>query len=120
MADLAPGTEEANGKVYMRNAQGDLRPIELVKVADRLEDETVRELFAQAEATALILQAFKLKTFDEVDAFAAQPCGDEVDQQVQRQPRAEPGEHADQHLARQQDAQRLGQADTHAGLRPRR
>lgn len=71
MTDLPPGAEEANGKVYMRLADGGLRPIEMVKPQESLEDRTVRDLLAAAEEAALVLRAFKTKTFDEVDAFIA-------------------------------------------------
>lgn len=49
-APLPPATVEADGKLYMRDAQGGLRPIELVKATDQLEDETVRKIMGHMVA----------------------------------------------------------------------
>jgi hypothetical protein len=66
---LAPGTVEANGKIYMVDAKGALIPIEMVKAVDRLEDELVRTLFAPARELATQAAEFKAKTFADIDAY---------------------------------------------------
>lgn len=68
-AAIPAGQEELSGKRYMRDAKGSLIPLELVKPADRMMDDLVRQLLASASAEAARLAAFKATTFAEVDAF---------------------------------------------------
>ena len=60
---------EIEGKPYMRNAKGALMPVELVKTADKLEDETVRKVLAFAEALSAQITRFKTHTFADLNAF---------------------------------------------------
>lgn len=69
MSELPPGQVEMGGKVYMPRADGAMVPIELVKDADRLRDQLVRELIAEAEAESARLGAFKARVFANVEAF---------------------------------------------------
>jgi hypothetical protein len=55
----------------MTDSKGALVPIELVKSADKLRDQLVRELAAAAEEASKSLAEFKAKAFAEVDAFLA-------------------------------------------------
>jgi hypothetical protein len=55
---------------YMRNAQGHLVPVELVKPVDQERDRLVRELVALAKDLNARLVAGKLKIFGDVAAFA--------------------------------------------------
>jgi hypothetical protein len=65
------GQVELNGQTYMTDSKGALVPIELVKSADKLRDQLVRELAASAEEASKSLAEFKAKAFAEVDAFLA-------------------------------------------------
>lgn len=60
-----------SGKVYLRNAKGGLTPIEMVRAQDLLQDDVVRELFAEAEQLAATIAAFKAKCFEHVETFNA-------------------------------------------------
>ena len=55
---------------YMRNAQGHLVPIELVKPIDQERDRLVRELVALAKELNARLVAGKSKMFGDVAAFS--------------------------------------------------
>lgn len=65
------GEEIINGAAYMRNAQGDLRPKELVKPQDKLQDQTVREIVGYALALSAEVSRFKEHTFEDIGAFEA-------------------------------------------------
>jgi len=54
---------------YMRDSQGRLVPLELVKPIDKQRDELVREIVAGAEAIAAQIAAYKSKTFADIQAF---------------------------------------------------
>jgi hypothetical protein len=72
VAELLPeGQLELNDQLYMPDSKGALVPIELVKPADKLRDQLVRELAASAEAASKSLAEFKAKAFADVDAFLA-------------------------------------------------
>lgn len=68
-APLPPATVEADGKLYMRDAQGGLRPIELVKATDQLEDETVRKIMGHMVALSEQISRFKGHTFEDIGAL---------------------------------------------------
>ncbi|AZB57242.1 DUF3164 family protein [Cereibacter sphaeroides] len=70
-ADLPAGTVEIEGKAYMRDATGGLRPKELVKPADQLIDETVRRIMGYGVALSDQVARFKGHTFDDVGALTA-------------------------------------------------
>lgn len=53
----------------MPDAKGSLVPLELVKPQHRLQDETVRQIFAQADALAAEIAAFKAKAMGDVEAL---------------------------------------------------
>lgn len=69
MTELPPGQVEKAGDVYMPDAKGSLVPIENVKMQHRVQDQTVRQIFAAAQLQAAALRAFKAKAFDDVDAL---------------------------------------------------
>lgn len=54
---------------YMTNAEGHLVPETMVRPEDKLEDQLVQELFEEASIISATLAAFKLKSFDDVQAF---------------------------------------------------
>lgn len=66
-----PGTELVNGELYMRDTRGALMPLEMVKTADRLQDEVVRKVMGYAEPLQAELARFREHTFDDVDNFVA-------------------------------------------------
>lgn len=70
-AALPAGTIEIEGKLYMRDATGGLRPKELVKPADQLIDETVRRIMGYGLALSDQVARFKGHTFDDVGALTA-------------------------------------------------
>ena len=55
---LPAGQEEWGGKRYMRDANGKLTPLELVKPADLLKDEVTRDLVARAREMSTAIAAF--------------------------------------------------------------
>ena len=69
MTTKPPGHELLDGRLFMRDAKGSLIPAELVKPADKLQDELVRKLLWSAEEKAKRLSAFKAQAFADVDAF---------------------------------------------------
>ena len=64
-----PGAIEVHGSFYVRNAKGNLVPIETVKAEDIERDKLVRELAAEAEAVSKALADFKTKAFATVNLF---------------------------------------------------
>ncbi|CAN5127596.1 hypothetical protein BH10PSE8_BH10PSE8_00770 [soil metagenome] len=66
---IASATVEIQGKTYMLNAKGALMPVELVKAADKLEDETVRKVLAFALDLSAQIARFKTHTFADLNAF---------------------------------------------------
>lgn len=75
-----PDTGEVlvNGKRYMPDAKGNLVPIETIRPADRLEDETVRKIMAFADELSAQISRFRGHTMTdlgEFDALLAQEYG---------------------------------------------
>jgi hypothetical protein len=56
---------------YMKNASGNLVPVENVKEIDILRDELVTDLFREAIIQAAIGHKFKMKALDEIAAFVS-------------------------------------------------
>lgn len=72
--DLNPalaGREVVGGHYYMRDASGRLVPLELVKPADKLIDQTVRTCIDFAQELSDQIARFKAHTFDDVNALLA-------------------------------------------------
>lgn len=65
------GVTMVNGKAYMPDAKGNLVPIEAIKPADKLEDETVRKIIAYADDLSAQVTRFRQHTFDDLGAFEA-------------------------------------------------
>lgn len=59
------------GVPHMRDAQGKLTPVELIKPQDQLEDETVRKIMAYATDLSEQVGRFKAHTFDDLGAYEA-------------------------------------------------
>lgn len=59
------------GKAYMPDAKGNLVPVEAIKAADKLEDETVRKVMGHARDLSARIVRFKQHTFDDLGAFEA-------------------------------------------------
>lgn len=57
------------GKEYMQGPKGELVPVEAVKPADKLMDETVRKIIGYARPLSEEVARFKQHTFDDVDSF---------------------------------------------------
>lgn len=70
-AACLPGTEMVNGKPYLRDAKGNLVPLEAVKPIDLLMDETVRRITGFARQLSDQIGRFKGHTFEDVNAFQA-------------------------------------------------
>lgn len=62
-------TETRPPEGYMQDPQGRLVPAGVVKDIDKLRDQTVREIVAQAQFVHLQLKAFKQQTFSDIAAF---------------------------------------------------
>jgi hypothetical protein len=67
----ATGEVIVNGKAYMPDAKGNLVPVESIKAADKLEDETVRKVMGYARDLSAQIARFKAHTFDDLGAFEA-------------------------------------------------
>lgn len=65
------GITEIDGVQYMTDAKVRLVPVETVKDADKLEDQTVRKIIGFAEPLAAQVARFRQHSFDDVDALIA-------------------------------------------------
>jgi len=70
-AGPAPGVVIINGKEYLPNAVGGFDPIETVKPARRLEDETVRKVIGHARDLSAQIGRFKGHVYDDLSALDA-------------------------------------------------
>lgn len=68
---LAPAIVEVAGKSYMPDAKGNLIPVEAIRAADKLEDETVRKVMGFAVALSEQVARFKSHTFADLNGFQA-------------------------------------------------
>ncbi|WP_345941970.1 DUF3164 family protein [Cereibacter changlensis] len=59
------------GVPHMRNAQGALWPVSMIKPEHQLEDETVRKIMRYATELSEQVARFKAHTFDDLSAFEA-------------------------------------------------
>lgn len=77
-APVPDGIVKANGKSYMTDAKGSLVPVELIKPAHKLEDETVRHEIGFAIALSQQIERFKahvMANLDHLDALLEQEHG---------------------------------------------
>ena len=65
------GVQSINGKEYMPDAKGNLVPVEMIKPADKLEDETVRKIMEFARDLSDQIARFKGHTFEDLGSFEA-------------------------------------------------
>ncbi len=65
------GIVKVNGRDYMPDARGNLVPVEAIKPADKLEDETVRKIIGYARGLSAQVGRFKQHTFDDLGDFEA-------------------------------------------------
>ena len=70
-APAEPGVTMLKGKPYMEDVNGVMKPLTMVKPADKLEDELVRRVFGFAEALSEQVARFRTHTFADVDDFVA-------------------------------------------------
>ncbi len=60
-----------DGQRYMRDAQGRLTPVDLVRPQDQLQDEMVRTVIGHAEDLSAQIARFRGHSFDDIAAFDA-------------------------------------------------
>ncbi len=65
------GVTLVNGAPYMADAKGALVPLEMVRPADKLEDETVRKIVGYATALSDQIARFREHTFSDLGTFEA-------------------------------------------------
>jgi hypothetical protein len=65
-----PNTKVIEGHLYWRDAKGGWMPDELIKPIDRMQDELVREICAEAVKVATAIVDFKVNAFGQIDAFS--------------------------------------------------
>ncbi|WP_375591024.1 DUF3164 family protein [Hoeflea alexandrii] len=65
------GITNVNGKPYMADARGALVPLEMVKPADKLEDETVRKIMGYARDLSAQIVRFRGHTMTDLGEFDA-------------------------------------------------
>lgn len=78
---LPAGVIEIDGMQHMRNVQGALMPVELIKPKDKLMDEQVRKIMGYATSLSEQIARFKGHVFDDLgslDALLAQEYGAKV------------------------------------------
>jgi len=68
---ISSGRVTVDGVDHMRDAQGKLTPVSLIKAQDELEDETVRRIIGYAIELSEQVARFKAHTFDDLSAFEA-------------------------------------------------
>lgn len=66
---VTTGIVEVGGQKYMRDTKGRLVPLELVKPADKLEDEMVRKVMAFALDLSAQVARFKDHTYADLNGF---------------------------------------------------
>lgn len=66
-----PATQPTIPEGYMADAKGRLVPVDLVKPADKLQDQLVRKMMGYADELSAQIARFKGHCFDDVDAFMA-------------------------------------------------
>lgn len=71
IAPAHPATIDVGGKPYLRDAKGNLVPVETVKATDLLMDETVRKITGFARELSDQIGRFKGHTFEDVNALQA-------------------------------------------------
>jgi hypothetical protein len=54
---------------YMQDAKGSLIPIDMVKEIDKLRDSLVKEIAQKAAEMSSVLEGFKKKSMDDIEAF---------------------------------------------------
>lgn len=54
---------------YMKDAQGRLVPVEMVKEIDKLRNATVNEIVTEAQNVAALVKAYKEKAMADIEAF---------------------------------------------------
>jgi hypothetical protein len=67
----ADGVFTIGGRQMMADAKGRYVPVETIRAADRLEDETVRKVMGYARELSEQVARFKQHTFDDLGAFEA-------------------------------------------------
>lgn len=70
-APIETGMTIVNGKQYMNDAKGNLVPVEAIKPAHKLEDETVRKVMGFARDLSAQVSRFKEHTFNDLGDFEA-------------------------------------------------
>jgi hypothetical protein len=70
-AAVPDGVEVINGTKYMRDAQRHLVPLDVIKPADKLQDEAVRKVMGHALALSGQLERFKAHTMADLTALDA-------------------------------------------------
>lgn len=65
----AAGITVVNGKDYMNDAKGNLVPVELIKPADKLRDETVRTVMGYAKNISAQIGRFRKHSMDDLDSY---------------------------------------------------
>lgn len=66
---VTTGIVEVGSQKFMRDTKGRLVPVELVKAADKLEDEMVRKVMAFANDLSAQIARFKEHTFADLNGF---------------------------------------------------
>lgn len=65
------GVTIINGRPHMQDVKGRFVPVETIRPADKLQDETVRKIMAYARELSAQVARFKAHTFDDLGAFEA-------------------------------------------------
>lgn len=70
-AVIPTGVQTLNGAEYMADTKGNLVPVELIKPAHQLEDQTVRGIIGYAKSLSDQVKRFKGHTFSDLSEFEA-------------------------------------------------
>lgn len=71
LPDIPDGRVNIDGDPHMRDAQGKLVPVSLIKAQDQLEDDTVRGIMKYAIELSEQVSRFKAHTFEDLGDFEA-------------------------------------------------
>ena len=69
LEELGDGTTLVNGEPWMADARGGMLPAQLVKPADKLNDETVRKVMRHAQELSARIERFKAHTMTDLAAL---------------------------------------------------
>ncbi|EHS51521.1 hypothetical protein PDO_1912 [Rhizobium sp. PDO1-076] len=69
LENLSDGTTMVSGKLCMTDAKGHFVPVNLIKPADKLQDEVVRKVMGYADDISAQIARFRAHTMEDLDGY---------------------------------------------------